>query len=210
MQILFANMTTGHYNCIVKRKIYKEDILNAGMELMFLNGYNATGIKEITQKVDIPKGSFYNHFNSKEEFGLAVVQQYCNNGFEIHKATLENKDLPPLERLRLLYDNFISQYQEIFTFRMGCIMGNFSLEMADVNEKFRALLEKEFDGLESLLAACIAEGQHLGEINSTTDSQTLAAFVLNSWHGAIVRMKSTASIKPLEDFRNLIFNHLLR
>ena len=79
-------MTNGHYVCNLNRKIHKKDILNAGPQLMFTNGYYATGIKEITESIEIPKGSFYNHFSNKEEFGLEVVKMYCDNGLEMYKS----------------------------------------------------------------------------------------------------------------------------
>ena len=72
----------------MRRKIYKEDILEAGRELIFSKGYNDTGIKDITDMVSIPKGSFYNHFSSKEDFGLAVLQAYMDNGLEVHKKDI--------------------------------------------------------------------------------------------------------------------------
>ncbi len=66
-------MTTGHYVCRLKRKIHKQDIIQSGYELFYDKGYGVTGISEITEKIGIPKGSFYNHFKSKEEFGIAVL-----------------------------------------------------------------------------------------------------------------------------------------
>mgnify|MGYP000132608583 CR=1 FL=1 len=60
----------------MRKRILKEDIINAGMELMLLRGYGGTGIKEITDKLGIPKGSFYNHFKNKEIFGLEVLDHY--------------------------------------------------------------------------------------------------------------------------------------
>lgn len=81
-------MTNGHCICSMKRKIFRKDILKAGRDIMFLNGYNATGIKEITDSIEIPKGSFYNHFTSKEAFGLEVLQNYTDNGINWHKKSL--------------------------------------------------------------------------------------------------------------------------
>ncbi len=198
-------MTTGHYICGVKRKIHKEDILKAGLDLMFLNGYSATGIKEITEKVNIPKGSFYNHFASKEEFGLIILQQYCDNGAVMYKRRLQDNSMTPLERLDKFYSVMIENYRDVVKCKLGCIMGNFSGELADVNEKFRQLLDKEFDSLESIITGCIKEGQEAGEINTSLDPATLGSFLLNGWHGALIRMKSTGTVKPLEDFKTMAF-----
>ena len=87
-------MPNGHCNyylCNVKRKIYREDILKAGVELMHLHGYAATGIKDITDRIKIPKGSFYNHFKSKEEFGLEIIDYYMSVVVE-HLTTTVHDD----------------------------------------------------------------------------------------------------------------------
>ena len=202
-------MTTGHYVCIMKRRIDRLDIINTGMQIMFSKGYNATGIKEITDSISIPKGSFYNHFDSKESFGLEMVEQYCDRGILHHKTNLLDSSLTPLNRLKAHYSEMTHFSTDVAKCKKGCIMGNFSQELGDVNENFRALLDVKFLEIESIIAQCIKQGQDLGEINPSIDSKTTAAFILNSWHGALIRMKAAADRKPLDDFHNLVFNHIL-
>lgn len=202
-------MTTGHYYCNVKRKIHKEDIIKTGLDLMFLNGYHHTGIKEITDSIQIPKGSFYNHFSSKEEFGLAVLQHYCDNGVTFHTNGLLTGTASPLTRMKAFYSGMIEGYVSDLDFKLGCVMGNFSQELGDTNERFRAVLDDEFNKCEQIIEQCLNEAKIAGEIHKDMDTKAMSAFILNSWHGALVRMKSTANKKPLDDFFNLIFNQLL-
>ena len=200
---------TIRYICIMRRKIYREDILDAGFELMFLNGYHSTGIKEITDTVGIPKGSFYNHFNSKESFAIEVLQRYCDNGLRDHKETLlENENIGPVERLKKMYDEFIEHYNEN-DYKRGCFMGNFAQELGDVNENFREVLDLEFEKIENVIAECLGQAKASSEINPNTNTEILAPFVLNSWHGAMIRMKATHSRKPLDEFYSLVFDSLL-
>ena len=193
----------------MKRKIHKEDIIKAGLDLMFLNGYNATGIKEITKSIGIPKGSFYNHFSSKEEFGLEVLKYYCDRGLAYHRESLLTGGLSPMKRLDKFYSEVIASYRDESDCKLGCVMGNFSLELADVNENFRNMLDLEFNEFEAILTQVVEAAQEQGEISRNLDSKLMGAFILNSWHGALVRMKSTGTIKPLEDFKTLIFQHLV-
>ncbi len=202
-------MTTGHYIQSMKRKIHKEDIIKAGLDLMFLNGYNATGIKEITKSIGIPKGSFYNHFSSKEEFGLTVLKYYCDRGLAYHRSALLTGDLSPMKRLEKFYTEVIASYRDESDCKLGCVMGNFSLELADVNENFRSLLDQEFNEFESILEQVLIEAQEHGEMSRDLDPKLMGAFILNSWHGALVRMKSTGTVKPLEDFMTLVFQRLV-
>jgi len=202
-------MTNGHYICVVKRKINREDILNAGLQLMFVNGYNATGIKEITESIKIPKGSFYNHFTNKEEFGLEVVKMYCDNGIKMYENTFLDKQFAPLERIENFFTRLISVYTDELNFKLGCIMGNFSTELSDTNEKFRILLDEEFDKCECIISLCLQEAQENGHLNKKDDHRQMAAFILNSWHGAMLRMKTTGNSKPLEDCKEMIMTKIL-
>lgn len=193
----------------MKRRIDRQDIITAGLDLMFLNGYNATGIKDITDEVGIPKGSFYNHFKSKEDFGLEVLQFYSNRGVKMHEDYLINdKSKSPLERLNSFYSYVISTYKGPSDYKYGCIMSNFSAELGDVNEKFRAVLDHEFKEYERIIKNCLEEAKEIREINSNIDVHKLSSFILNSWHGALVRMKSTGTIDPLNNFKSTIFEIL--
>ena len=192
----------------MKRKIYREDIINAGLELMFSYGYNDTGIKDITQKIDIPKGSFYNHFSSKEEFGLEVLRAYMKNGLEVHQKHLYNSGISPKQRILGFYDGMIEEYKTVLNFKLGCMMSNFSTEMADINEKFRTLLDKGFEEQEAVIIDCLKEAQKNGEIDQSIDCELYGSSLINGWHGALIRMKAAADAKPLEDFRKFFINRL--
>lgn len=197
-------MTTGHYICFVKRKIYKEDILSAGRELMFLNGYAATSIKDITNKINIPKGSFYNHFSTKEEFALEMLDNYVSNGITHFTTVLSNTTKKPLERIEQLFNEMIEHSTKVNQCKLGCFLSNFSAELGDVNENFRIKLEEGFNILERLLRNCLEEAQQKNDLGNQIDVASTASFMINSWHGALVRMKATASQKPLNDFKNLL------
>lgn len=199
-------MTIGHQLCGVRRKIHKEDILQAGMDLMFERGYHGTGIKDITDKMEIPKGSFYNHFDSKEQFALEVVQMYSDNGLKMYQARFLNPKLPPLKRVESFFDTLIGQYENVMHYRLGCVMGNFSVEMSDVNDNFKSLLDTEFNRLEGVVQACFQEAQDNGDLSKDKDPAQLAAFLINSWHGALMRMKSTGNAKPLEDCKAMVLS----
>jgi TetR/AcrR family transcriptional repressor of nem operon len=51
----------------------REEILTAGLATLHGRGFNATSVQDITEAAGVPKGSFYNHFASKEDLGAAVV-----------------------------------------------------------------------------------------------------------------------------------------
>ena len=56
-------------------KSTRDRLIDVGLELMHQNGYNATGLTEILNAADVPKGSFYHHFGSKEDFAAAALER---------------------------------------------------------------------------------------------------------------------------------------
>ena len=74
----------------------KEDILAKGEILLRTQGYNKTGINEILKASGIPKGSFYNFFESKEDFGLQVLAYYSDGIIRFIKRLLQDKNPPKL------------------------------------------------------------------------------------------------------------------
>ena len=56
----------------------REALIQAGIEQLSLHGYHGTGIKQILDEVNVPKGSFYNFFASKEAFVAELICHYSH------------------------------------------------------------------------------------------------------------------------------------
>lgn len=52
----------------------KEEVIEIASRLFYEQGFGATGIKQIIEAANIAKGTFYTHFRSKEELGLAWLR----------------------------------------------------------------------------------------------------------------------------------------
>lgn len=186
----------------------KATLLDAGRQLFLERGYNNAGIEAVLQAANIPKGSFYYYFESKEDFGLQVLDRFA----ECFRADLDeflnDQTLSPLNRLRRYVDSRLERLQSQEC-RKGCLIGNLSQEMADQSEAFRARLTQIFKSSSERVAQCLAEAQQAGEIPGHLDVQELAEFWLNSWQGAILRAKTIRSIAPLKTFQKIMFQLVL-
>src|SRR5215470_14003251 len=68
---------TGHIT-VVKPNV-REQLLDTGLQVLHERGFNATSVQDITEAAGVPKGSFYNHFESKEALGAEVVLRYLES-----------------------------------------------------------------------------------------------------------------------------------
>lgn len=186
----------------------RDNLIKVGVEMLHGAGYTATGIKEIVAAADVPKGSFYTYFDSKEAFGKEVIDVYFDMGIGPLRQRLTDPEVPPLERLRSYFVERTNRFRETGYVR-GCMLGNFSLEVADQSAEIRERLAAHFKTWGELLAQCIAEAQSTGAVRSNMPADLLAQFLLNSWEGALLRMRAEKSDVPLMQFTEVVFGHLL-
>jgi TetR/AcrR family transcriptional repressor of nem operon len=186
----------------------RNKLVQAGLRLIHAEGYAATGIQSIVESVDVPKGSFYNHFASKEAFAAEVIDAYFDRGQDKLRAFLCNADVVPRQRLEAYFDDRIKALKAA-GFVKGCLLGNFSAEVADHSAPMRERLVEHFAAWGSFFENCIAEAQQQGAISDQFPAALLGRFVLNSWEGALLRMRAERSDAPLMEFKEIVFGKLL-
>src|SRR5436190_1211601 len=85
----------------------RNDLVQAGLKMLHADGYAATGVQAIVEGAHVPKGSFYNHFDSKEAFGAEVADAYFLRGEVTLRTILCHADAAPLARLEAYFDDRI-------------------------------------------------------------------------------------------------------
>ena len=92
----------------------------------------------------------------------------------------------------------------------GCPIGNLAQEMGDLSSKFSLKLKASIDLMVDAYARILAEAQKAGDISESLDAKETAYFIVAGWHGAIIQMKLTKNLAPLETHRKFIFNNILK
>ena len=184
----------------------REQIVEAGLKTLLNKGFNACGVRDITEAAGVPTGSFYNHFASKEALGAEIVERYGRDNSR--RKDLRDKALPPLERLRRHFAGLNQMYADL-EYGRGCLLGNFSAELADhsplIRERLAALSASWTRDIED----AVRDAQADGSISTGADPADLAAFLLDAYEGALLRARVEKSGAPLERFMTVTFTHLL-
>lgn len=171
----------------------KEDIIAKGSELIRTNGYHHIGVNDILRACNIPKGSFYNFFSSKEQFALEVLQYYGESSKSMIKQYLSaDSDLSPLKRIVSFYTMLIDA-NTTDAFAGGCLLNNLSQEMGRMSDAIATVANKNFVNWLIVIAHCIEEGQQKGEIRTDFESLELAEYLHAGFFGTFPRMKVTRS-----------------
>ncbi|QWW69787.1 TetR/AcrR family transcriptional regulator [Rhizobium sp. WYJ-E13] len=186
----------------------RQKLIEAGLKEIHANGFAATGIQKIVDDINVPKGSFYNYFDSKEAFGAEVCDRYSEQALARLTGFLADADKPPLRRLKAYFDDRAASFA-LRGFVQGCVLGNFSAETVDHSELIRQHVATHFRRWSGVIAACLAEAQRDGALAGDLPADTLADFILNSWEGALLRMRAERGAAPLEAFKQMVFDTLL-
>jgi TetR/AcrR family transcriptional regulator, transcriptional repressor for nem operon len=181
-------------------KSTREHLLDVGLGLMHQNGYNATGLNDLLKAADVPKGSFYHHFGSKEDFAAAALERYGMRERAHAASILNDATVPPLKRLRRYFCDLAKIYGQKSAIP-GCMMGRFSLEIAEVSPILRKQISATFDHWQHTIAMVIQQAVAQKELPAATDAESLAGFLLNSWEGALLRAQTEKNDAPLEIFQ---------
>jgi TetR/AcrR family transcriptional repressor of nem operon len=187
----------------------KNRILEAGAEIVHLKGFHHTGLQEILEAAGVPKGSFYNYFKGKEDFGLQVIDYFVNFFTSMVKQVVEDHALTPLEKINSILEWF-KEFFKSKDYAYGCPIGNLAQEMGDLSPAFREKLKSAIKIMVDLYSVVLAEAQKAGEISQSLDVKEAAYFLVSSWHGALIHMKAVKGPEPLENHKRFIFNHVLR
>ncbi len=174
------------------RPSLKDKILQSGLAVFHEFGYHASGVQTVVDHAGAPKGSFYNHFKSKDELGLEVLNAYWRQSEDM-RAALRDSDQCPLDR--------ISAHLAAFSVsQSGCLVGNFTNEMAN-EPQFREALRELYADWIADFESCIEDGQRDGSIRNDEAALTLAEFVVTALEGSVLKRKIDDDEQTLINFR---------
>lgn len=183
----------------------REEIVEAALEQFRAHGFNAAGVKDITGAARAPKGSFYNHFESKEALAVVALERY---GATRRLHDLADQRTPSLERLRRHFE-FLRDEIASFGFTQGCLIGNFGNEIVDHSATIRAGVRQSLGAWRTALADVLGEAVQAGAVDPDLDPQATALFILSAWQGAIIAARTERSPAPFDAFFDMVFGKLL-
>lgn len=181
----------------------RQALLEQGMALLLKHGYHDLGITALLETTHIPKGSFYHHFESKEEFALQAIDHYMTMVHAGLDQCLGDTSLPPLRRVRRFFELTEEKYRgEGY---LGCLLGGLGQELSGVSQVFRRKVEQCFSEIARQIAVSLAEALEQGDLPEGTDPQAMAELLVNCWEGAALRTRLRRDPAPLREMLDFYF-----
>jgi TetR/AcrR family transcriptional regulator, transcriptional repressor for nem operon len=184
----------------------RQRLLETGLAMLLEHGYHDLGIQALLDATGTPRGSFYHHFKDKEDFALAIIDQYMESVHAGLDACLSDESLPPLARVRRFFEMTQQSYRE--QGYMGCLLGGLGQELSGVSEVFRRKIAGCFAVIADRMAGCLEKARRAGDLPAGASPARLASLLVDCWEGAALRSRMQGSAAPLNAMLDFYFKSL--
>lgn len=175
----------------------REHLLATGERLCLHRGFVGMGLSELLKTAEVPKGSFYHYFRSKEAFGVAMLERYYIGYHQRLAQHFSASGSTAREKLLAYYQQTLQQFchhQQI----NGCLTVKLSAEVCDLSEDMRIALDRGAAQNIALLADSIQQGVEENSLTLDSDPLNVANVLYALWLGASLQAKISRSVLPLE------------
>ncbi len=182
-------------------------ILQKAFELIYSKGYQTTSIDDIIATTQVTKGAFYYHFKTKDEMGVAIID-------EILRPTMLESFIKPVEEsanpIEDFYDmiSYLLLEDPFLQVKYGCPVGNLTQEMTPWNNQFSRALTELVDQWKITIERAVASAQKLGLIRKDVNGEQVAYFIMSGYWGirnfGKLQDNNSCYIVYLKEFRNYL------
>ena len=178
----------------------REHILTVGRRLISELGFNALGLGLLLKEAEVPKGSFYYYFASKEDFGCKLLEQYIAYYHERLNALWSNEKRSGREKLMDYWDQWVVNQCPVNA-QNTCLIVKLGAEVSDMSEDMRTILADSAESIVNRLAEQINGGIKDGSLSADIQPDLTASMLYQMWLGASLVAKLQHSASPLVQAR---------
>ena len=188
-------------------ELTRQALLEEGLTTFLKQGYHGTGLKEVLDRVNVPKGSFYNYFESKEAYAVAVIEHYADClGRKMTSALAAAPD--PMTGLRRFFEQQMQDFEQA-NYIGGCLVANLGGEL-EGSEVCRPVLARAMTAWRDGVCDALQAAQVAGLVRADMPAGDMADLLVEAWEGAVIRMKIERSLAPLQRCVRMLLDGYLK
>ncbi|WP_428553569.1 TetR/AcrR family transcriptional regulator [Pseudomonas edaphica] len=189
-------------------KSTRQVILDTAQVIVGRKGFSAVGLNEILQAAEVPKGSFYHYFNSKDAFGVVLLDSYFDHYVNGMQQLFNQPGLSGFAKLMRYWHSWVDN-QTSCTDTGKCLAVKLGAEVSDLSEPMRLALQRGTARTIELLAQALQHGVEDGSLPAQSHPESLARRLYALWLGTSVMSKITRTSAPFDEAL-LLTQHLLQ
>lgn len=187
----------------------REALIENGIEQLSQHGYHGTGIKQILDAVNVPKGSFYNYFESKEAFVAEIIREYSSQYLKILDDYVESSNEQPLDKIKTIYQFMLEKFSGQ-NCQQGCLIGSIAAEIGNQSETCQVAMLESVNQSKRRISSLIQQAQDEREIRNDLTAEQITTVFWATWEGSLLKMKMEGSIASAKETLFIMLDHLLK
>ena len=164
-------------------------LLDASLHVIRAKGYSATRVEDICAAAGLTKGSFFHHFESKEDLALAAADHFAAMADGRFATAPYRRASDPLDRLLGYVDFRIAILQGALP-EYTCLLGTMVQEAYDTHPAIRAACDRHISAHSAMVAEDIAEARRRYAPDAPWSADSLALYIQAVIQGAFILAKA--------------------
>ncbi len=178
------------------KEFERNRVLDKAVEVFWCQGYEATSVQDLVEKMGINRQSIYDTFGDKHALFIAALDRYE----EVRAASFIQILLREGSARQILHDAFDWLVEDSASGDgRGCLTINSTIELAQRDSTIGNKLSANLAALEDIFYRVVLRGQQEGDIRPTHEPRVLAGFLMNTLQGLRVAAKTKPDKKALQD-----------
>lgn len=173
----------------------RREVLENAMRVFWQQGYNATSVKDLTDRTGLNPGSLYGAFKSKRALFLEALDAYFLQTQAFVTGTL-NTTAPPLARIRAFFYQLVRECS-LDREAKGCLLVNTLLEIPADDAVVIRHVGKMFRYVEGEFRRVLEEARARGDLDAAKDPEALARLLVAGIYGLRVYNRTRPGKKAL-------------
>jgi TetR/AcrR family transcriptional repressor of nem operon len=167
----------------------KARFLQAALQVIRLKGYEATRVEDVCDAAGLTKGSFFHHFDSKEELALAAADYWMEGTDDLFASAPYHAPADPLDRL-LAYIDFRKALLTGELPDFTCLAGTMVQEIYDTHPAIREACNRSISSHAETLEPDIAEAMRKYGATGEWTARSLALHIQAVLQGSFILAKA--------------------
>jgi TetR/AcrR family transcriptional repressor of nem operon len=182
----------------------KERLMEAAMDLMWLNGYGAASVDAICEQAGAKKGSFYYFFKSKSELAAAALEADWTEK-KAQMDSIFSPTVPPLERLEQYFDfvhGRLAELQKKCGSILGCPYVSVGSEVSTQDPIVRETIDRIMDRKMKYFISAVRDAAAQGLIDAP-NPEAKARALFACYQGTVAQARIQNDIELLRQFKDV-------
>lgn len=189
----------------------RQRILDAAQAMILSRGFAGTSVDGLIQSLELTKGAFFHHFDSKSDLAQHLVQRFADDGvalFRDFQARAEKFSDDPLQQLLLIINLYSELFEGLTEPYPGCLLAAYVYELQLFGDDLKPIVTTEFALVRKELGALIRRIEKRYPPRAKIDPVALADMFSSTFEGAFVLSKAfdepDVTVQQLQLYRTFV------